>query len=176
MWLAFKNPMDLPRIEGEVMAEDDAPPPKKVKFHSLPATEGLIFDIVKYLLEGNGASSSREIVEYISFGLGKSRRHTAPEIVGVLRNRKMFCPTTGYQKHSGNRWRLDLSELARYLKAKNYEDRADALGLDTLTQRLKRRNISATITSINELIESDDGLEDDELINQVYDSLLYLWG
>ena len=70
------------------MAEDDNTPPKKVKFHSLPATEGLIFDIVKYLLEGNGASSSREIVEYISFGLGKSRRHTAPEIVGVLRNRR----------------------------------------------------------------------------------------
>jgi len=158
------------------MAEEDTSPPKKVKFHSLPATEGLIFDIVKYLLEGNGASSSREIVEYISFGLGKSRRHTAPEIVGVLRNRKMFCPTTGYQKHSGNRWRLDLSELSRYLKAKNYQDRADALGLDTLIERLKRRNISATLTSINELIEGDEGMEDDELINQVYDSLLYLWG
>ena len=71
------------------MTSPDAKP-KKPKFHSLPATEGLIFDVVKYLLEGNGASSSREIVEHISFGLGKSRRHTAPEIVGVLRNRKMF--------------------------------------------------------------------------------------
>lgn len=94
-------------------------PKEKVRFHSLPATEALIFDIVKYLLEGNGSSSSREIVEYISFTLNKSRRHTAPEIVGVLRNRKMFCPTSGYKKHSGNRWRLDLNELERYINSKN---------------------------------------------------------
>ena len=156
--------------------EDVTPEPKKVKFHSLPATEGLIFDIVKYLLDGNGASSSREIVEHISFGLKKSRRHTAPEIVGVLRNRKMFCPTTGYQKHSGNRWRLDLIELQRYIKSKGYQDRADAMDLATLIQRLKRRNISSTITSMNTLMADQDSLEDDELINKVYESLLFLWG
>ena len=160
------------------MSAPDAEPekPKKPKFHSLPATEGLIFDVVKYLLEGNGASSSREIVEHISFGLGKSRRHTAPEIVGVLRNRKKFCPTTGYQKHSGNRWRLDLVELQRYIKSKGYQDRADSLELPILIQRLKRRNISSTIVAMNDLLESQDSLEDDELINNVYNSLLYLWG
>ena len=115
-------------------------------------------------------------MEHISFGLKKSRRHTAPEIVGVLRNRKMFCPTTGYQKHSGNRWRLDLIELQRYIKSKGYQDRADAMDLSTLIQRLKRRNISSTITSMNTLMADQDSLEDDELINKVYESLLFLWG
>lgn len=156
---------------------DSAPKVKpKQKYHSLPATEALIFDIVKFLLDGNGASSSREIVEHISFGLGKSRRHTAPEIVGVLRNRKMFCSTAGYMKHSGNRWRLDLHELERYIKSKKYEDRSEVSDLDTLINRLKRRNISETIRVLNAVLSSDDSLDNDEVISEVYQSLLMLWG
>tara|TARA_R110002020_G_scaffold302081_2_gene517479 strand:+ start:79 stop:573 length:495 start_codon:yes stop_codon:yes gene_type:complete len=161
------------------MSEESAAekkPKEKVRFHSLPATEALIFDVVKYLLEGNGSSSSREIVEYISFTLKKSRRHTAPEIVGVLRNRKMFCPTSGYKKHSGNRWRLDLNELERYINSKKYNDRAEAADLPTLILRLKRRNISETIVLLNEVLSSDVGIEDDTLINSIHNGLLELWG
>ncbi len=50
------------------------------------------------------------------------------------------------------------------------------MDLPVLIQRLKRRNISSTIVAMNDLLESQDSLEDDELINNVYNSLLYLWG
>ena len=50
---------------------------KKKRYHSLPATESLIFDVANFMLQGNGASTSREIVEHINFALEKSRRYTA---------------------------------------------------------------------------------------------------
>jgi|TARA_R100000152_G_C6775515_1_gene203969 hypothetical protein len=156
--------------------KEEVKPKPKGRFHSLPATEALIFDIVKYLLEGNGSSSSREIVEYISFTLNKSRRHTAPEIVGVLRNRKMFCPTSGYKKHSGNRWRLDLNELERYISSKKYTERAEAADLPQMILRLKRRNISETISLLNSVLSAESKMEDDELIHSIHDGLLQLWG
>lgn len=164
----------MPSDHSEYSESEEKKP--QARFHSLPATEALIFDIVKYLLAGNGASSSREIVEYISFTLKKSRRHTAPEIVGVLRNRKMFCPTAGYKKHSGNRWRLDLYELNRYLSSKKYIERAESAEMPQMIVRLKRRNISETIRLLNVVISSEEGMEDNELIDSIYQGLLQLWG
>ena len=88
----------------------------------------------------------------------------------------MFCPTSGYKKHSGNRWRLDLNELERNINSKKYNDRAEAADLPTLILRLKRRNISETIVLLNEVLSSDVGIEDDTLINSIHNGLLELWG
>lgn len=67
-------------------------------------------------------------------------------------------------------------ELQRYIKSKGYQERADSFELPVLIQRLKRRNLSSTIVAMNDLLENQDSLEDDEVINKVYDSLLFLWG
>ena len=143
-----------------------------VRYHSLPASESLIFDVVKYLLGGNGSSTSREIVEHINFQLNKSRRYTAPEIIGILRNRKMFVSTVGYSKNAGNRWRLDVDELNRYVKSKNYGDRTEALAFPDMIRRLKRRNLMSTIQALNKVVDDDD----DDVVDEVYHSLLRLWG
>jgi len=157
-----------------VVENVDGEPPKKKRYHSLPATESLIFDVANFMLEGNGSSTSREIVEHINFGLEKSRRYTAPEIIGILRNRKMFVSTVGYSKSAGNRWRLDVKELARYVKSKKYNERIEAQGLDDKIRRLKRRNIMTTMKTLQELIEKGD--EDDDVVDGVYFGLLHLWG
>jgi len=152
----------------------DVPDPsKKKRYHSLPATESLIFDVANFMLQGDGASTSREIVEYINFALEKSRRYTAPEIIGILRNRKMFVSTVGYSKNAGNRWRLDVKELARYIKSKNYGDRVEAKDLPEKVRRLKRKNIMATMNTLQKLI--DDGDENDDVVDDVYFGLLGLW-
>ena len=143
-----------------------------VRYHSLPASESLIFDVVKYLLSGNGSSTSREIVEHINFQLNKSRRYTAPEIIGILRNRKMFVSTVGYSKNAGNRWRLDVDELNRYVKSKSYGSRSEALAFPDMIRRLKRRNLMSTIEALNKVVDDDD----DDVVDDDYHSLLRLWG
>ena len=143
-----------------------------VRYHSLPASESLIFDVVKFLLSGNGSSTSREIVEHVNFQLNKSRRYTAPEIIGILRNRKMFVSTVGYSKNAGNRWRLDVDELNRYVKSKNYADRTEARNFPDMIRRLKRRNLMSTIEALNKVVDDDD----DDVLDEVYHSLLRLWG
>ena len=126
------------------------------------------------MLAGNGASTSREIVEHINFSLEKSRRYTAPEIIGILRNRKMFVSTVGYSKNAGNRWRLDVKELNRYVKAKKYDERIEAKGLQDKIRRLKRRNIMSTMKTLQKIVESGD--DDDDVVDSVYYGLLELWG
>ena len=88
----------------------------------------------------------------------------------------MFCPTSGYKKHSGNRWRLDLNELDRYIGSKNYTERAEAADLPNMMMRLKRRNINETITLLNTVLSSETNMEDDSLINSIHNGLLELWG
>lgn len=146
----------------------------KQRYHSLPANESLIFDVANFMLAGNGASTSREIVEHINFSLEKSRRYTAPEIIGILRNRKMFVSTVGYSKNAGNRWRLDVKELTRYVKAKKYDERIEAKGLQDKIRRLKRRNIMSTMKTLQKIVESGD--DDDDVVDSVYYGLLELWG
>ena len=146
--------------------------PKK-RYHSLPATESLIFDVANFMLEGSGSSTSREIVEHINFSLDKSRRYTAPEIIGILRNRKMFVSTVGYSKNAGNRWRLDVKELLRYIRSKKYEERIEARELPEKIRRLKRRNIMKTVETLQAIIQSGD--EDDDVVDDVYFGLLQLW-
>ena len=159
----------MPDVNNESVATQE----KKKRYHSLPATESLIFDVANFMLDGSGASTSREIVEHINFALEKSRRYTAPEIIGILRNRKMFVSTVGYSKNAGNRWRLDVQELTRYIKSKNYYDRIEAQDLPDKIRRLKRRNIMETIDNIQKIIV--DGDADDDVVDGVYFGLLHLW-
>lgn len=146
---------------------------KTKRYHSLPATESLIFDVANFMLEGSGSSTSREIVEHINFALDKSRRYTAPEIIGILRNRKMFVSTVGYSKNAGNRWRLDVKELLRYIKSKNYGERIEAKELPDRIRRLKRRNIMKTLETLQIIIVNGD--DDDDVVDDVYFGLLNLW-
>jgi len=146
---------------------------KTKRYHSLPATESLIFDVANFMLDGSGSSTSREIVEHINFALDKSRRYTAPEIIGILRNRKMFVSTVGYSKNAGNRWRLDVKELLRYIKSKNYGDRIEVKELPDRIRRLKRRNIMKTLETLQIIIAKGD--DDDDVVDDVYFGLLNLW-
>lgn len=125
------------------------------------------------MLDGSGSSTSREIVEHINFALDKSRRYTAPEIIGILRNRKMFVSTVGYSKNAGNRWRLDVKELLRYIKSKNYGDRIEVKELPDRIRRLKRRNIMKTLETLQIIIAKGD--DDDDVVDDVYFGLLNLW-
>ena len=52
---------------------------------ALPLTEGLVLDIVDYLLDNNGYGYSTQISD--SMVDLKPRRYTSREVVGILRNR-----------------------------------------------------------------------------------------
>ena len=55
---------------------------------ALPLTEGLVLDIVDYLLLNKGYGYSTQISD--SMVQLKPRRYTSREVVGILRNRPMF--------------------------------------------------------------------------------------
>ena len=86
----------------------------------------------------------------------------------------MFVSTVGYSKNAGNRWRLDVKELNRYVKAKKYDERIEAKGLQDKIRRLKRRNIMSTMKTLQKIVESGD--DDDDVVDSVYYGLLELWG
>lgn len=149
---------------------------EKKRVHSLPARESLAFDIVKFLLSGTGAASSREITEEINFRQGKSNRYSSPEIVGIIRNRKMFMSVTGYSKKLGNRWRLDIDEMLRYFKNKKYNDRPEFQDIPEMVRKYKRRLIFKSIEKIKDVVSDKDGLDNESLIDDVYSNLRELWG
>ena len=57
--------------------------------NQLGMTETLVFIIVDYLLDNEGYGYSTQISEFV---VNKyPRRYTSREVVGILRNRPMFC-------------------------------------------------------------------------------------
>ena len=71
---------------------------------------------------------------------------------------------------------IGLKRIRTLYQLQKYQDRAEAADLPSLIMRLKRRNISETITLLNEVLASDTGIQDDELINSIHNGLLELWG
>ena len=87
---------------------------------ALPLTEGLVLDIVDYLLTKDGYGYSTQISD--SMVDLKPRRYTSREVVGILRNRPMFRHAQSKERKGGIRWRLDVLALQRYLVQKVFQD------------------------------------------------------
>ena len=80
----------------------------------LDMTETLVFIIVDYMLDHDGYGYSTQISEYVVSNY--PRRYTSREVVGILRNRPMFCHAQSNERRAGKKWRLDLLGWDRYLK------------------------------------------------------------
>ena len=90
---------------------------------ALPLTEGLVLDIVDYLLKHDGYGYSTQISD--NMVQLKPRRYTSREVVGILRNRPMFRHAQSKERKGGIRWRLDVLALQRYLVQKGFQERAE---------------------------------------------------
>ena len=70
----------------------------------LDMTETLVFIIVDYMLDNDGYGFSTQISEYVVTNY--PRRYTSREVVGILRNRPMFCHAQSKERKAGKKWRL----------------------------------------------------------------------
>ena len=99
-------------------------------------TETLVFIIVDYLLDNEGYGYSTQISEFV---VNKyPRRYTSREVVGILRNRPMFCHAQTKERRAGKKWRLDLLGWERYVqnsKNKSLHDKAVDWGLEEKVQK-----------------------------------------
>lgn len=131
-------------------------------------TETLVFVIVDYLLDNNGYGFSTQISEFI---VNKyPRRYTSREVVGILRNRPMFCHAQTNERRAGKKWRLDLLGWERYLqnsKSKGLENKSKEWGLEEKVQKLKMIQISETLDALNTLEPST--------LDQVYSVISQVW-
>ena len=132
---------------------------------ALPLTEGLVLDIVDYLLVQNGYGYSTQISD--NMVELKPRRYTSREVVGILRNRPMFRHAQSKDRKGGIRWRLDLLQLERYLAQKGFQERANELGLYDKMRELKLSQITNTVMVLEEM--------DTMNINEVYEKIATLW-
>jgi len=132
---------------------------------ALPLTEGLVLDIVDYLLVNEGYGYSTEISDnMVSL---KPRRYTSREVVGILRNRPMFRHAQSKERKGGIRWRLDLLALQRYLVQKGFQERAESRGIYERMKKLKWNQISNTL-------EVMEGMNPDSL-DDVYEAIATIW-
>lgn len=131
-------------------------------------TETLVFVIVDYLLDNNGYGFSTQISEFI---VNKyPRRYTSREVVGILRNRPMFCHAQTNERRAGKKWRLDLLGWERYLqnsKSKGLENKSKEWGLEEKVQKLKMNQISETLDALKSLEPST--------LDQVYSVISQVW-
>lgn len=115
-------------------------------------TETLVFVIVDYLLDNEGYGFSTQISEFV---VNKyPRRYTSREVVGILRNRPMFCHAQTDERRAGKKWRLDLLGWERYLqnaKNKGLRDKSMEWGLEEKVQKLKMGQIVETLTALEKL-------------------------
>lgn len=136
--------------------------------NQLGMTETLVFVIVDYLLDNNGYGFSTQISEFI---VNKyPRRYTSREVVGILRNRPMFCHAQTNERRAGKKWRLDLLGWERYLqnsKSKGLENKSKEWGLEEKVQKLKMTQISETLDALNSLEPST--------LDQVYSVISQVW-
>ena len=120
---------------------------------ALPLTEGLVLDIVDYLLDNDGYGYSTQISD--SMVNLKPRRYTSREVVGILRNRPMFRHAQSKERKGGIRWRLDVQE------------RAENRGIYERMKKLKWNQISKTL-------EVMEGMNPDSL-DEVYEAIATIW-
>jgi|TARA_B100001094_G_scaffold192533_1_gene186407 hypothetical protein len=136
--------------------------------NQLGMTETLVFIIVDYLLDNEGYGYSTQISEYV---VNKyPRRYTSREVVGILRNRPMFCHAQTKERRAGKKWRLDLLGWERYIqnsKNKSLSDKASDWGLEEKVQKLKMSQISKTLNALEEL--------EPETLDDVYSVISQVW-
>jgi hypothetical protein len=131
-------------------------------------TETLVFVIVDYLLDNEGYGFSTQISEFV---VNKyPRRYTSREVVGILRNRPMFCHAQTDERRAGKKWRLDLLGWERYLqnaKNKGLRDKSMEWGLEEKVQKLKMGQIVETLTALEKL--------EPETLDEVYVVISQVW-
>jgi hypothetical protein len=132
---------------------------------ALPLTEGLVLDIVDYLLKNDGYGYSTQISD--NMVQLKPRRYTSREVVGILRNRPMFRHAQSKERKGGIRWRLDVLALQRYLVQKGFQERAEQRGIYEKMKKLKWNQISKTL-------EVMEGMNPDSL-DSVYEVIATIW-
>jgi hypothetical protein len=147
------------------MSEDSA---KKRSDRPLDMTETLVFIIVDFMLDNGGYGYSTQISEYVVTNY--PRRYTSREVVGILRNRPMFCHAQSKERKSGKKWRLDILSWERYLqnsRTKKLEEKAETWGFEEKICKLKMAQIAATIDALETL--NPDSLD------SVYAAISEVW-
>ena len=147
------------------MSEDST---SKGSDRPLDMTETLVFIIVDFMLDNGGYGYSTQISEYVVTNY--PRRYTSREVVGILRNRPMFCHAQSKERKSGKKWRLDILSWERYLqnsRTKKLEEKAETWGFDEKICKLKMAQIAATIEALETL--NPDSLD------SVYAAISEVW-
>ena len=127
-----------------MIVEDDERPDRP-----LDMTETLVFIIINYMLDNDGYGYSTQISEYVVSNY--PRRYTSREVVGILRNRPMFCHAQSKERKAGKKWRLDM--LSWEFPDKLY--------------KLKMSQIAATIEALETL--------NPESLDDVYLAISVVW-
>ena len=134
----------------------------------LDMTETLVFIIVDYMLDNKGYGYSTQISEYVVKNYG--RRYTSREVVGILRNRPMFCHAQTKERKSGKKWRLDILSWERYLENSRTEkinEKAETWGFGEKIYKLKMSQIAETVMALETLTP--------ESLDEVYSAISKVW-
>ena len=140
----------------------------KLASRPLDMTETLVFIIVDYMLDHNGYGYSTQISEYVVSNY--PRRYTSREVVGILRNRPMFCHAQSNERRAGKKWRLDLLGWDRYLNNSRNKDlptKADSWKLPDKVIKLKMSHIAKTIEALEDL--------NPDMLDGVYEAISAVW-
>jgi len=141
---------------------------KKKADRPLDMTETLVFIIVDFMLDNGGYGYSTQISEYVVKNY--PRRYTSREVVGILRNRPMFCHAQSKERKSGKKWRLDILSWERYLqnsRTKKLGEKAESWGFPDKIYKLKMAQIAATIEALEKL--------NPESLDEVYAAISEVW-
>tara|TARA_R110002012_G_scaffold318539_1_gene537146 strand:- start:5094 stop:5537 length:444 start_codon:yes stop_codon:yes gene_type:complete len=134
----------------------------------LDMTETLVFIIVNYMLDNGGYGYSTQISEYVVSNY--PRRYTSREVVGILRNRPMFCHAQSKERKAGKKWRLDMLSWERYLtnsRTKKLAEKATSWGFPDKIYKLKMSQIASTIEALESL--------NPESLDIVYSAISEVW-
>ena len=141
---------------------------KKKASKPLDMTETLVFIIVDYMLDNDGYGFSTQISEYVVTNY--PRRYTSREVVGILRNRPMFCHAQSKERKAGKKWRLDLQSWERYISNSRNKDltgKSISWGINEKSIKLKMAQIAATIEALETL--------NPESLCEVYSVISSVW-
>lgn len=141
---------------------------KKKVSKPLDMTETLVFIIVDYMLDHDGYGFSTQISEFVVTNY--PRRYTSREVVGILRNRPMFCHAQSKERKAGKKWRLDLQSWERYItnsRNKDLGSKSISWGIEEKATKLKMAQIAATIEALETL--------NPESLDEVYSVISAVW-
>jgi hypothetical protein len=141
---------------------------KKGSDRPLDMTETLVFIIVDYMLDNGGYGHSTQISEFVVTNY--PRRYTSREVVGILRNRPMFCHAQSKERKAGKKWRLDILSWERYLtnsRTKKLDEKAESWGFGEKIYKLKMSQIASTIEALERL--------NPESLDDVYAAISEVW-